>query len=101
MVISIFEVLDDPCTTGIIPKSIERKGRDLNRIDKASEIIPIEDDIPLPQSLQKFIANRKQKRVLIDYVSTKLLHSDSADYLKNGQKLIVAGGLDGHMRGQA
>ena len=97
----IHVVFDDPCTTGISPKSIERNRRDSTRIDKASEVIPIEDDIPLPQNWQTFIANRQQKRILINYVLTKLLHSDSADYLKNGQKLIVAGGFDGHMRGQA
>ena len=97
----IHVVFDDPCTPGISPKSIERNRRDSTRIDKASEVIPIEDDVPLPQNWQTFIANKQQKRILINYLSTKLLRSDSADYLKNGQKLIVAGGLDGHMRGQA
>ena len=96
----IHVVFDDPCTTGISPKSIEQNRIDSTRTDKASEVIPIEDDERLPQNWQTIIANRQQKRILIHYVSTKLLHSDSADYLKNGQKLIVAG-LDGHMRGQA
>ena len=94
-------VIDDPGRNGLSPKSIEQERRDSSRDDRAGNVIPVEDDIALPGNWHAFTGNRQQERLLVNYICEKLLMYETSMLLKQGKKLVVAGGFDDDRRDKA
>lgn len=95
-------VFDHPNINGPSPKDILRDSRDSangeNTCDNTHE--PLNSTRTLPRNWRKFIACRKCKRHLVNFLSIYLLTLVRPS-LKPNQWFIVAGGLDGDYTGRA
>ena len=96
-------VFDDPNRNGPSPKAIESERRYLHRQNDHTSCIaiPVADGVPLPQNWQAFLGNRPQKRLLVNYISMKILDPETTAHLRSHQKIVVAGGFDGKWRDKA
>lgn len=89
-------LFDDPLRHGVSPKDIERARRDLHHADDndiSCTLDTIESATPCPNDWRKFISNRTQKRILVNFLSKELLLVGKESSLKP-ELLVVAGGFD-------
>ena len=96
-------VIFDPERQGISPKQLERFRRD--EISSAGcisdEIVSnIEDSSELPSDWRSFLAERKSKISLVNYLSDTFL-TIVPKSLREGQSFTTAGGFDGHKTDKA
>ena len=89
-------IFDDPNRHGISPKDIERSRRD--SAPQISDFEEISAGSLLPSNWRSFLAVRKQKRLLVNFLSVEFLRiaSQSIDF-----KFVTAGGFDGQHKDHA
>jgi hypothetical protein len=86
-------IFDDPNRHGMSPKDIERCRRD-NILIQDSDFSEINSDTSLPSNWHSFISVRKQKRLLINFLSEHFLHIANLTFQKSECFFVTAGGFN-------
>ena len=93
-------VFDHPERQGVSPKQIERLRRDEQSSSNISNHIEINDSSELPADWRSFLADRKSKRSLINYLSDTFL-SLVPKFLNDTKSFTIASGFDFEQRDKA
>ena len=98
-------LFDHPERQGNYPKQAERLRRDgssllSNRHSSENSFLKINDSCHLPADWRSFLADRKSKRALVNYLSASFL-SLVPKFLTDGQSFTTAGGFDGEKKDKA
>ncbi|CAC5398301.1 unnamed protein product [Mytilus coruscus] len=92
-------VFDHPNRQGTSPKDIERSRRDIT--DQTVEFDQLSPDTDLPSNWRSFLSVRKQKRLLVNFISDQFLTFANQKFSNSECSFITAGGFDNQFKDQA
>ncbi|CAG2184537.1 unnamed protein product [Mytilus edulis] len=92
----IHVVFDHPNRHGCSPKDVERSRRDSSVQTSDPTVLSsvIHTGLSLPSSWRSFLANRENKRNLVNFLSYELLRLASPFFIEGSCTVITAGGFD-------
>ncbi|CAG2230011.1 unnamed protein product [Mytilus edulis] len=92
-------VFDHPNRQGTSPKDIERSRRDIS--DQTVEFDQLSPATDLPSNWRSFLSVRKQKRLLVNFISEHFLTFANQKFLNSECSFITGGGFDNQFKDQA
>jgi hypothetical protein len=93
-------VFDHPHRHGVSPKDLERQRRDKGKADLSNILEAISGTSQLPKHWANFLSQRKQKRLLVNFLSTAFLEL-ACSQISPGCLFTTAGGFDDERQDQA
>ncbi|CAC5392076.1 unnamed protein product [Mytilus coruscus] len=92
-------VFDHPNRQDTSPKDIERSRRDIT--NQTVEFDQLSPDTDLPSNWRSFLSVRKQKRLLVNFISDQFLTFANQKFSNSECSFITAGGFDNQFKDQA